>query len=279
MHTRRILPLLGVLLLAGSAAHAATLKESFEKTVPLRAGSQLQLKNINGSVVLEAWDRDEVRVEAEKQVRAGDNDRARKVMNEIHIDVTPGAGGLRIETRMPKRGDGLFESLFGNNVNASVNYRVQVPRRVALDILNSNGAVRAVGTHGQAHLESSNGAITADGIQGDMKLESSNGAITIARSQGAVEASTSNGAITAELTDVPDGRDLSFESSNGAVSLRLPRDARFSVDAATSNGRVASDFEVEGGQPGKHSLKGDINGGGAKLYVRSSNGSVSLREN
>ncbi|MFL6195640.1 MAG: DUF4097 family beta strand repeat-containing protein [Thermoanaerobaculia bacterium] len=278
MHTRRILPLLGALLLAGSAAGAVTLKERFEKTVPLRAGSAIQLKNVNGSVTVEAWDRNEVRVEAEKQVKAGDRDQARKVMDQIHIDVTPGASGVRIETRMPKRENGFFEGLMGHNVNASVSYRVQVPRQVALDILNSNGGIRAVGTRGQAHLETSNGALTTEDVRGDMRLETSNGAITVARSQGAVTASTTNGAITAELTDLPDGRDLRFETSNGGVSLRLPRDARLSVDASTSNGGVSSDFAVEGGQTGRQSLKGDINGGGAKLFIRTSNGRVALDE-
>ncbi len=74
------------------------------------------------------------------------------------------------------------------------------------------------------------------------------------------------------------GGDLSLETSNGGVSVRLPRDARFSVDAETSNGGVRSDFPVEGGKQGKRSLKGDINGGGAKLYIRTSNGGVHIRQ-
>jgi DUF4097 and DUF4098 domain-containing protein YvlB len=99
----------------------------------------------------------------------------------------------------------------------------------------------------------------------------------VADSSGTVDASTTNGGIEVDLKDVPDGSDLSFSTTNGSVTLRLPRDVRASLDAATSNGRVSSDFEVDGdGKPNRRHLFGDINGGGGKLHIRSTNGSVDI---
>ncbi len=272
-------PLLCGLLLVGAAAQAVTLKDRFDQTVPLKPGSEMRLSNVNGGVTVEAWDRNEVHIEAEKQVRAGSAEEARKLMSQIRIDVLPGPAGLRVDTHMPKRGDGGFlADLFnGGGVSLGVSYRLHVPRHVAIDVENSNGALQLSGTLGNAHLKTTNGGVTLQEVSGNLVLESSNGAISVARSAGSLKAETNNGGINAELMHVSGG-DLSLETSNGAVSVRLPRDARFAVDAETSNGGVRSDFPVEGGKQGKRSLQGTINGGGAKLYIRTSNGGVHIRQ-
>jgi DUF4097 and DUF4098 domain-containing protein YvlB len=278
MKTNRILPVfLGVLLL-GTAVGAATLKEAFDRTVPLRPGSQVRLTNVNGAVTFTAWDRNEVRIEAEKQVKTGSAEDARKIMDQVRIEVTQGADGLRIETKLPRRNDGVFDWLFGKQANVNVIYKVHVPRQAALDVESVNGGVTATGTRGKAHLATTNGAIAVTDVQGDLVLETVNGGIDVRRSAGALRAESTNGSIEAELTDLPAGSDLRLGSTNGGIALRLPRDARLSIDAATTNGRVRTDFAVEGGQPGKRSLKGDINGGGGKLYARTTNGSVEINE-
>ena len=90
------------LLLVGATAQAATLlKERFEQTVPLRPGSEVRLSNANGAVTLEAWDRPEVRIEAEKQVRAGSDAAARKLMSQIRIEVANTPAGVRIDSVRP----------------------------------------------------------------------------------------------------------------------------------------------------------------------------------
>lgn len=276
MKTNRILPVfLGVLLL-GTASGAATLKEKLDRTVPLQPGSQVRLINVNGAVTFDAWDRNEVRIEAEKQVKAGSDAEARKIMGQVKIDIVQGADGLRIESKIPRRKDGVFDWLFGNQANVNVTYKVHVPRRAALDVETVNGGVTLTGTRGRAHLETVNGGITVTDVQGNLDLETVNGGIDVHRAAGALKAGTTNGAIEAELGDFPEGSDLRLESTNGGIALRLPRDARVSVDAGTTNGRVRTGFAVEGGQPGKRSLKGDINGGGGTLYIRTTNGGIDI---
>jgi DUF4097 and DUF4098 domain-containing protein YvlB len=259
MPTLKILSLFGVALLAGAAVHGVTLKERFDQTVPLRGGSEVRLSNVNGGVTFEAWDRNEVRIEAEKQVRAGSDEAARKLMAKIRIEVAPGRSGLRIDTRMPKDENGLFDGLFGTSVSAGVSYKVHVPRQVSVDVVDSNGG------------------ISVREVEGKMTLKTTNGGIAVVHSAGGLRAETTNGGIQAELTRLSAG-DLNLETTNGGVAVRLPRGERFSIDAETSNGGVASDFPVQGGQPGRHSLKGDVNGGGARLVIRTSNGSIHIRQ-
>jgi DUF4097 and DUF4098 domain-containing protein YvlB len=273
-----LLALMG-LVSAGMAAQAATLKDRFQQTYPLQAGGTVTLDNVNGGVTIEAWDRNEVQVVADKEVKAKTDDVARKAMQQVQIQVNKGSGRLDIVTKLPKRDNGLFEWMAGNNVNINVKYQVKVPRNAVLDIETVNGGVRLAGTHGKADVETTNGALAIDGVHGNLRLGTTNGSISVARSAGAVEAETTNGSIEVELTEVPDGSDLDFETTNGSVTVRLPRDIRVSLDAATSNGRVSSDFDVDGADSkSKRRLSGDINGGGGKLRVRSTNGSVSIEE-
>lgn len=282
MRTRRLhvsaLALAGLLTLT-AAVQAATLTERFEKTYPFRDGALLQLDNVNGGVVVDAWDRDEVRLVAEKKVRADNQDKAREVMKQVQVSVQQEGGGLRVDTRLPKKGDSLWDWMTGDNVNISVSYRLQVPRRARLDVETTNGGLQVKGTQGEAILETTNGGITLVDVDGNLRLSSTNGGITATDVAGAVHASTTNGGIDVSLRDVPSGSDLRFETTNGGVEVSLPRDIRASVDISTSNGRITSDFDVEGGQKSRTRLSGDINGGGGELRIRTSNGSVRVAQN
>lgn len=273
------LVLVGLLFagIAPEAASAATLVQKFDKTFPLTAGGQLELTNVNGGVTIEAWDRNEVHVVAEKKVKAGSDEKAREVMGQVQVVVTPRAGALKVETKLPKRPDGgFFDWLSGNDVNVNVNYKVQVPRAAKLDVDTVNGGLQVTGTRGEADLETTNGGITVAQVDGNLKLESTNGGIHVTDSAGAVHASTTNGGIEVALRDLPDDSDLSLSTTNGGVDIKLPRNARLSIDAATTNGKIASDFDVTGGTSSKRHLTGDINGGGGKLKVRTTNGSVGI---
>src|SRR5262245_38845695 len=96
------------LVLLSAAARAETLTENFAKPYTLAANGSLSLKTGNGNVTFEAWDRNEVQVNAEKKVKAGSAEDARKIMSQLQIDVQAAPSAIRIETRMPKKSDSGF---------------------------------------------------------------------------------------------------------------------------------------------------------------------------
>lgn len=267
------------LVLLSAAVQAETLTENFSKTYPLAANGSLHLRNVNGNVTFEAWDRNEVQVNAEKKVKAGNAEDARKLLSQLRIDVQAAPSAVRIETRVPKKEDtGFWNLLRGDNRSYGVTYNVRVPRGAIVEADNVNGGIRLAGTRGTGRLETTNGGIEVEGTSGALVLSSTNGGIKVLRAEGAVRASTTNGSIQAELTRVAADRDLGFSSTNGGITVRLPGDVRLSVDAATSNGGINSDFEVAGGESSRKRLSGDINGGGGTLRIRTTNGSVHIRE-
>ena len=272
------LSILSLLLLSAAARADETVTEKFSKTYPLAANGSVSLKNVNGNVTFEAWDRNEVQVDAEKKVRADDAAEAREILGKVRIDVQAAASAVRVETKMPKREDrGFWDLLSGRDAaSAGVTYRVQVPRGAVVEVDNVNGSVHLTGSRGSGRLETVNGNIEVAGTAGALVLESTNGNIEVTRSEGTVKASTTNGNIEAELTRVAEGKELGFSTTNGGVTVRLPRDARLSVDAATTNGRIDSELELGGLSSSRRHLTGTLNGGGGKLRIRTTNGSVEL---
>jgi len=276
---KQIIPVLALALaLAGASSPVQakeTLKETFLQTYPLRAGGELRVQNTNGGISVEAWDRNEVRVEAIKQVRAESAEKAREAMKLLKVEVKPSAGALHIVTKYPKNeGDGFFDWLSGDSVNMNVNYKIKAPRELVAHLQSTNGGVSLAGTRGRAELTTTNGGASVKDVEGNIRMRSTNGGLSVVNAAGTLDGITTNGGITAQLTEV-DG-DLSLRTTNGGVTLKLPENLRASVDIATSNGGIHSDLAVEGGQKTKRSLTGDINGGGGKLYVRSTNGGVRI---
>ena len=275
--TMKTLPIFLALLLAAGAAQAERLKARFDKTLPLKAGAKVELSNVNGPVTFEAWDRAEVRIEAEKWAESDRGDVAKKVLGQIRIQVDQTPGGLKIQTRVPDDQNGFMDWLLGKEVKMGANYRIRVPRQTVIAAANVNGDLKLAGTRGQAKLENVNGAISIDAVQGDLTLETVNGRIALARTDGGVRATTVNGGIQADLAGVSD--DLHFETVNGTVELRLPAKSRMTLDASMAHGVVQSDFQVAGNSPKKSNvLRGTVNGGGNKVTIRSVNGTIQLSE-
>lgn len=264
---------------AARAGQAATLEERFEHTYPLPSGGAFALDNVNGDVAVAPWDRPEVRVTAVKHVKAASAARAKELMAGLEIRVTPSPAEVRVETRYPHGGGGgFFDWLSGGGSETSVAYRIDVPRSVRLRLATVNGAVAVRGTDGAAHLKTVNGALRATDVHGPLELASVNGAIAVAGAAGGVRASTTNGGIDVGLSGVAAGDTTRLASTNGAVTVHLPRDTRASLDARTVNGEVESALPIAAtGRAARH-LVGNLNGGGGRIEISTTNGEIRIRE-
>jgi len=277
----RALPfvLLAGIAAAAQAAPAATLNEHFEHTYPLAAGGTFALDNVNGEVAVTAWDRAEVRVTATKHAKAGSEAHAKDLLKAIEIRVTPSPSEVKVETRYPSAANGLLSWLTGGgSTDMSVSYRIDVPRSAKLRVATVNGAVGAHGTEGDARLKTVNGALLAADVRGALELSSVNGAISVTSAGGAVRASTTNGEIEVQLAALAPGETAKLTSTNGAVTLRLPRDARASLTARTVNGEIESDLPltVHGKVGRRNHLEGELNGGGGKIEISTTNGGIRI---
>ena len=248
-------------LLLSTAAAAAELQETVDRTFDVRPGAELVLENVNGRITINSWDQPRVHVIARKEVEA-DREEIKGVMKELVIEMQPRNGGLVVKTHHPKRSEGasgFFDWLLGDHVNINVEYEITVPRTMDVDVTNTNGGI---------HL---------DNISGKLEVDTTNGKIELARCAGSLDASTTNGSIHAELVKVAKGQELHCETTNGRIDVVVPRDFAADVDADTTNGAISTDLPISTTHVARNSLRGTINGGGTPVRLRTTNGGIAIR--
>ncbi|HEX6200007.1 MAG TPA: DUF4097 family beta strand repeat-containing protein [Thermoanaerobaculia bacterium] len=264
MHRTRTIPtalaFVLALLVAAAPALAVEVQERLEKTYDLGAGGEVSVGNVNGAVVVEGWDRDEVRVVAVKKAKASTRARAEEVLDKIEVRITRSGSRLEIDTRRPESSNSVFSWLFGNGVSGDVSYTVSVPRRTDLEV------------------DTVNGHVEVRGVEGHVEADTTNGGIEMADIRGSVDAGTTNGAIRVRLAEVAAGRSMSFSTTNGGIHVTVPRAARVTLDASTTNGGIdlddlpAADVRTHG----RRHLKAEINGGGPTIELSTTNGGITI---
>ena len=238
--------LAGVIVFASAGFAAVTKRQTFEHSYPLAPGGSFVLENVNGSVQVEGWDRDEVEVEAVKTTDSEGQD-----LERVKIDVDSAPGHVSVHTRYPK----------GEGVEVAVEYHVHVPYRVLL------GCIGTV-----------NGSVLVRGVDGGGDLHSVNGNVEVLNSAGRFSAKTTNGDLRLELRQVLDGAPMNLETVNGSVVLGLPSDAKANLRVLSMNGEFHSELPVTStvAATPASAFRGKLGIGGGEISVRTINGGVRL---
>ncbi|MCZ6506870.1 MAG: DUF4097 family beta strand repeat-containing protein [Acidobacteria bacterium] len=250
-----------VVALSAAPGGAEELRQEFRQLYDLGAGATVSVRNTNGSLDIAKWKGDQVLVEATKTVEALGRSRVEAAMEALRIAVNHSGTRLEIRTELPENTSGALSWLFGRQVRARVSYRIRVPGGIAIRALTVNGN------------------ITVEAIDGKVDAETTNGQIVIRGAQASTIASTLNGSIRADFGSVSDAGEINFRTTNGAITVYAPHDLGCSVDASSVHGSVTTDFLiVVQREHGRKQLRGDINGGGRRLSLRTVNGSIQLRK-
>ncbi len=268
-------------LAAAGGATADTVTREIDRTFRLEPGGEVVLENVNGVIEVEAWDRDRVELHIVKKTKAGDRARAEAAMEAFEIDVDSTPQRLSVVVRRFRHdGEGFFDWLRGWSVQHSASFYLKVPRQVRLTADTVNGHVQVAGVEGEMEVESVNGRVQLRGVGGRVDVSTVNGSVDVAEARGSVSASTVNGRIEVEMSQVADDADMRFSTTNGGVSLALPRDVQARLDARSTNGGISCDFPVEvHGKYNSKSISADLNGGGpGVLKIRTTNGGIRIHE-
>lgn len=225
----------------------ATTEQVFERTYPLQAGGHFVLDNVNGSVQVEGWDRDEVEVTA---VKTSQNDPHDVERVKIEVDSRPCV--VSVHTKYPD----------GEGAEVAVEYHIHVPFSALL------GSVHTV-----------NGSLLVKGVKGGGELSSVNGDVEVLQSSGRFNAKTTNGNLRLELRQLGNGATpMNLETVNGSVELGLPWDARADLNVRNMNGDLYSEVPVTSAvaMPGSRAFHGHLGHGGGPISVRTVNGGIRL---
>jgi hypothetical protein len=228
----------------------------------LKAGQTLEVINTNGEIGASRASGDAARAEGR---RSGSDDD-----HELFIEVVEYADDVTIcavyaTDKAPGRCHrGGVSSESGNRWlgrRAKINFEVQVPSGVRLNALTTNGRVHCL------NLDS---VVQAATTNGDVEVSTSEWA----------SAKTTNGGVRVSMGNAKWNGELELMTTNGSVNVTLPASAEFQVHAATTNGRISSDFPITvQGSFGTKSLSGTVGGGGGReLKVATTNGGIELKK-
>ena len=280
---------------AVACAGAATTARAgdFRQTIPVEPGGRFEIRLDAGSVEIEVGDDDEIEVDA----HGGNGWRGGSMHFELRSD---GRDATLLGKRRGWLGFGGF----------NVRVKVKIPEDFSLDVRTGGGAIEIQDVGGDVQARTSGGRIEVDGSDGDVDVETSGGRIQveevrgnvrartsggpidIADVRGSVEARTSGGRIQAHDVGSPvlartSGGSISvrfvgeaegdLQTSGGSIEAELPEGAGVDLDASTSGGRVRIEEEMSlVGRIDHNSIKGQLNGGGPRLRLRTSGGNVRL---
>jgi hypothetical protein len=255
--TGAILGALAAFLALALQAHASDWQDSeseeFHQTYPLSANGQVELQNINGSVEIKAWDRNEVKVDAIKHAWS------KQRLQEATIKVDSRSDSLSIRTEYPDH-DHTFWNDGKHDKSASVEYALTVPRNARL-----------------ADINLVNGNLDIEGVNGEVRVSCVNGRLTARKLGGQAELSTVNGKLEASLDRL--ASPLRVSSVNAAVLLTLPSDTKADIEASTVSGSISNDFGIPVAHHRwvGHELNGELGGGGPRVHVSNVNGRIEIR--
>ncbi len=266
-------------------------------TYPSAATSVLDVQSGRGSIVVEAWDRDEVELVETRSVAQTSGlfggvsggwvskAEARKLLENVRVDTLPDDSALRIR---------VHEEPLGNEDGVSLKLHVRVPRQTAVRLASTDGAIAVKGIEGGVELHTENGRLTLDQIKGSVNASTENGRVSLTNIQGDVRVATVNGAITCSgIVGVADLRSvngsiraldagdqtLACRSSSGSIEVDLTKHHACGLDIHSLQGRVECPLSLDApAERNNHTVRGTLRGGGPVLSLATDNGRIRVSE-
>ncbi len=228
--------------------------EKFEKTYQFNPNGKIEVSNLNGSIFIEAWDRNEIYLEAVKVA-----DRQER-LEDVQIKIEDTAGNFKVRADYKPQNYKSGESYYKNST-LYVTFRLKVPRTAILNQIETvNGSVEVSNMTNYTEVSAVNGQVKATNLRGTAKL------------------STVNGTVYADFDELNDNSSISLGTVNGTVKLSIPSTANATIKAGSVNGNISNDFNlpVKKGKYVGRDLYGRIGSGNVKIKLSSVNGGLSI---
>ena len=216
-------------------------------------------------------------------------DAQRAVIVSYRVEVPPG-------TEVRTRTDSGSTTIRG--VDGTVDVRTQSSFIDVADIsgatqlFTGSGAVRAHGIAGPLSVTTQSSGITLSGLRsslrvrtqsgavnadltgtGDVEVETGSSAINVNGAGGGLAVRTQSGRVTVQGAPT---RDWKATTGSSEVHFDLARTGGFTLDAVSRSGNVDFTGADVSGTVSKHSVRGDVGGGGPTVQVRTGNGAIQI---
>lgn len=276
----QVLALFFAPLFALATLAAQTPSRTLARTEPLAMGAKLWVRQVDGDIALQGWDRPEVSLVAEF------HDGSAGERAELEVRQVP--EGLEIEVRIPRQ-----RFIFGFHRSPVCNLALKVPRRlnVAARSVDGNiavqdldgyarcetvdGRIRLENLKGEAYVHTVDGAITARNLNARIKGGTVDGNIDLDRVEGGIDLKTTDGRIQASELDGW-GEGIRLETVDGSIHVTLGA-ATGRIEARTGDGSIRHTHgRLEVLEAREHLLKARIPGREQEIRLRTTDGGIRI---
>ncbi|MEP6570873.1 MAG: DUF4097 family beta strand repeat-containing protein [Acidobacteriota bacterium] len=237
------LVLFASLLVSGAlGVGSVSAQQRLSKRYPAGKNVRITLKNISGTITVESWNRDEIKLTA--------------TFDSPKANISP------LQTS-----DSLIVDVLADNRGRSdvgdVNFNLQVPINSSVDLQTKHGQIIVTNIRGalvSAHVS----------LEGDIVLSGI--------SANEVYAKNTIGNIHFD-GEFASGGTYRFESGKGDITLRIPANSAFNLDASAPNKKIAlNEFWNNGFRSlgDGRKLQGDVIDGRSKVFVTNFQGSITF---
>lgn len=280
--------------------------KSYSKSYPLSNADQVSLNNQFGEMKINTWNKNEIKVDVNITAKAGSEEAAQRILDNIYIEDEKNGNSVSFRTRMKN------DKMNWNNnkkdyrdQGMQINYVVYMPATNSLNVTNQFGPTNIPDYKGPVTLVSKFGSLTAGQLAqvkevnvefGEAWLQSVNGGKVIVKfSKGDIKGLSGNVEVRFEFCDKMrvtidnNVRDLNIRSSYSNLYLNAATNLSSSIYIKTSFGDFTNktnfDLRKQGGDDEKYGPKfdkvyiGNAGGGANKLKVNADFGDVIMGHN
>jgi len=271
-------------------------QEPFERDYALPSLGTLSISNIEGNITVQTGaSSDTVLLQASKRANEQDT-----------------LANITLQESSAKKNNRSHLSLatvyVGEKTKGAVDYTLQVPSNLSLQLRTGNGTITVKGvngkviaqtTHGNIDIHETNGTvlaqtehkgnITLDHINGDIKTVTANGKIDVVGATKSIIASTQKGNINTQMAKLENNTLLELNSNSGDITVGLPQSASARVTGHTDSGLLTSahwirlnpfttQLDKNAWRQFRRSVEGTINAGEAEVKLTSASGNIKITE-
>jgi DUF4097 and DUF4098 domain-containing protein YvlB len=265
------------------------MQQQTDTTFAVRPGSRIEVETFGGSITVRAWNRNDVRVQAQhgrrETIDIDAHGSSVRIEAEGHMGV---AKDVRFMLSVPRNShieasgvqtDIDVEGITGDVDAETVQGNIRVIGGARLTLESVEGDLIIAGARGRVEAGTVNRGIHVTDVHGDLSLETVNGPIVVQKVQSTnVDASTVNGRIVYDGT-LRDGGDYSLATHNGAIWVVVPNGTNASVSVSTFNGELDTTFQIPNFESNarRRSYNFVLGSGRARVDLETFGGDINLR--
>ena len=287
---RRIVTLTALSLMTAGIMYTQTVTaqntKEVNKTVALNADGRVSIQAFKGSIKVTGWDRAEVEIQAIIEPDGRSRSREEAVeYTEVRID--DGRGTVYIESdyddvQRNYRDDG-WDWCSDNVTLPFIHYTISIPRGARLDISDHKSEIEVSGLQSEVRINSHKGPMVLSDITGDLRLETHKSRVRVTGLAGSLDLDTHEAEVDVQFVRL--GERTRIETHKGEINITIPKGAGFELDADVGRkGELRADFDLRdleyrfGRRDEDLEYRGDVNGGGPLLRLRTYKGYYRIRE-